>query len=318
MASLALGVRFNPVSNGTADFVYSSVVTGYRDPVAGLTNSKTYRYRAESADLSEWEFGTGIWSSTTNTLSRNTVSFSSTGSKVSFTNPPQVAITIAPDDMLSFDDTMSLTTTQQAQARSNIGAASSPSSRTRTVKTSGSGTYTTPTGCKSIFVRLVGGGAGGTGVGSGATFGNPGVDTTFGTLTAGGGHVGSGFLGGTGGTASGGDINLSGGTGEPASTIASTGGTGGHSIFGGAGPGGIGGGSGGVAAATNSGSGGGGAASTTNSSQGGGAGAYCEKLIVSPASSYSYAVGAGGAGGIGGVNNAGAGAAGIIIIDEYY
>lgn len=119
MASLALGVRFNPVSAGTADFVYSSAVTGYRAATV-LTNGKVYRYRAESADLSEWEFGTGIWSTATNTLSRNTVNFSSTGSKVSFTLAPQVAITIAPDDVLAFDDAMTLTSVQQAQARSNL------------------------------------------------------------------------------------------------------------------------------------------------------------------------------------------------------
>jgi hypothetical protein len=121
MASLALGVRFNPVSAGAADFVFSTAVTGYRSPVAGLTNSKVYRYRAESADLSQWEYGVGIWSSATNTLARNTVSFSSTGSKINFTVQPQVSITLDVPDVLQFDDAMALTTAQQTMGRSNLG-----------------------------------------------------------------------------------------------------------------------------------------------------------------------------------------------------
>lgn len=120
MASLALGVRFVPASSGTGDFTYASTVTGYRNPTTVLTNSKVYRYRAESADLSEWEFGTGVYSTSTNTLSRNTITASSTGSKVSFTAAPQVAITLDVPDVLQFDDAMTLTQSQQAQGRSNL------------------------------------------------------------------------------------------------------------------------------------------------------------------------------------------------------
>lgn len=122
--ALALGVRFNPAAGGTTDFVYASTVTGYRVATSVLVNSSTYRYRAESADLSQWEYGTAIWSSTTSTLSRNTITDSSNaGAKVNFTSAPQVAITIDVPDVLSFDTVMSLTTAQQAQARSNIAAA---------------------------------------------------------------------------------------------------------------------------------------------------------------------------------------------------
>jgi hypothetical protein len=54
---------------------------------------------------------------------------------------------------------------------------------------------------------------------------------------------------------------------------------------------------------------------------GGGGAGYCEKLINSPAATYSYAVGAGGAGGTGGGTGGGvggAGRAGVIIVTEYY
>jgi parallel beta-helix repeat protein len=122
MASLALGVKFTPASTGAGSFVYSAAVAGFMAPSAyPMVNGKTYRYRAESADLSQWEFGSGVWTSGTGTLTR-VVSFSSTGGTVSFSTIPQVGITVFPGDVLLFDDVMTLTAAQQAQARANIGA----------------------------------------------------------------------------------------------------------------------------------------------------------------------------------------------------
>lgn len=123
MASLALGVRFSPSAGGTADFLYSGAVQGYRAATV-LTDTKIYRYRAESADLSEWEYGYGAWNSGSNTLARTTVSYSSTGSKINFTAAPQVAIMPFVDDILQFDDSMSLTSAQQLMGRTNLGFAS--------------------------------------------------------------------------------------------------------------------------------------------------------------------------------------------------
>lgn len=195
---------------------------------------------------------------------------------------------------------------------------------TRTVLTSGtSATYTTPAGATRINVRMVGGGGGG----GGATSNNgaAGNQTTFSTLTAGGGGAGqaNGGQGGTAGTASGGDINIPGGGGGAGSVNATAGvapasGGGGNSVFGGGGPSSLN--ATGGAGATNSGGGGagGGAASSTNSGGGGGAGGYVEKLIISPAATYTYTVGATAAGGIAGGTAGGVGAAGIIIVDEMY
>lgn len=82
---------------------------------------------------------------------------------------------------------------------------------TVTKYTSGSGTYTTPSGVKHIKVKMVGGGGGGAGSGNTTTggAGGDGGNTTFGTslLTANGGKGGSinsgGYSsGGDGGTAS--------------------------------------------------------------------------------------------------------------------
>jgi hypothetical protein len=124
MASLALGVKFNPTLGGTTDWVYSSAVTGYVGPAASnpaMVDGRTYRYRAESADLSQWEWGSGTYTASTQTLARTTITLSSTGSKVSFSAPPTVGIVPFPADILQFDDAMSLTTTQKTQARANIG-----------------------------------------------------------------------------------------------------------------------------------------------------------------------------------------------------
>jgi hypothetical protein len=127
MASLALGVKFNPASAGTADFVYSSAVAGYVGPAAtspAMADGKTYRYRAESADLSQWEFGYGVYTAATQTIARSTIQLSSTGAKVSFTVPPQVGVTAFPADVLLFDDAMALTALQKNQARNNISVRS--------------------------------------------------------------------------------------------------------------------------------------------------------------------------------------------------
>jgi hypothetical protein len=95
----ALGVRFNATSTGTGDFVDASAVTGYRRGASILVDGSTYRYRAENSSLSEYEWGTGVWTSSSSTLARTTIFASSTGSKVSFTSVPQVAVTIFPADL---------------------------------------------------------------------------------------------------------------------------------------------------------------------------------------------------------------------------
>ena len=78
--------------------------------------------------------------------------------------------------------------------------------------TSGSGTYTTPTNCRAIWVRCVGAGGGGGGSGTGGqTTGSAGGNTTFGSLSAlggaGGPHSQAGGLAGAAQGASGGEFN---------------------------------------------------------------------------------------------------------------
>src|SRR5688572_5457242 len=78
---------------------------------------------------------------------------------------------------------------------------------TRQILTSGSGaTYTTPTACTRLFVRMVGAGGGGASGGGGAGAGAVGGDTLFSTATATGGGAGQAnniSTGGTGGATTG-------------------------------------------------------------------------------------------------------------------
>jgi len=200
-----------------------------------------------------------------------------------------------------------------------------------TTYTSGSGTYTTPTGAKWLVVQVQGGGggAGGGGTASSAGVGGNGNTSTFGTslLIAYGGYGGQQpAVNGISAQATGGDINTYGtsgvsGTGTP-STIYQPGGTGGAGFFGGGGAGGytVAGQNGG---ANTGGGGGGGGISSTSSAYtggGGGGGSYCQKTISSPSSTYSYAVGAGGTAGAAGTNGSagGAGGSGLIIVTAYF
>jgi hypothetical protein len=202
--------------------------------------------------------------------------------------------------------------------------------------TSGSGTYTTPSGVKYIRVRLVGGGGGGGGGGtSGGGTGGTGGSTTFGSsLLSGSGGVGGttgATAGGAGGAASlgTGPVGLAlaggqgGGSGFSIGTIYSWAGGGGMGPFGGAPPSSIAG-AAGTAGETNTGAGGsgGGTTNTNNATpgSGGGAGGYVDAIISSPSATYAYAVGAAGTAGSAGTNGAagGAGGSGFIIVEEYY
>ena len=184
-----------------------------------------------------------------------------------------------------------------------------------TIYATGSGLFVTPTNAGMLHIRMVGGGAGGCGAGVGGAFGADGGDTTFGSLTAGGGKAGvvNGTYGGLGGTYSGTftGIGIAGGSGNPGGTI--VGGAGGSSAFG---PGGV------DAQTVNGqpgiapGSGGSGCETSGQGQGGGGSGAFIEAWITSPAASYSYAIGAAGAGGAG-ASTGGAGIVGIIVIEAY-
>lgn len=93
--------RFTPTLGGSTDWTYLSAVTGYQSPTAaGAVNGAQYSYRAESADLSQWEVGVGTWNSSTGVLSRTTVLFSTnSNAKVTFSAVPQVAVVALKEDL---------------------------------------------------------------------------------------------------------------------------------------------------------------------------------------------------------------------------
>lgn len=192
--------------------------------------------------------------------------------------------------------------------------------------TSSSGTYNRPSNVLWIEVLLIGGGGGGSG--SGGNGGNGG-DTCWNTsgaacttpvYSAGGGKgsAGSG-VGGLGGTVAGSSsctTSAAGGDGGGSAGVAVAGATGGSSSLAGGGTGGAAGGSNtGKDGKANTGSGAGGGSAASAGYQGGGAGATCYVVIGSPASSYTYAVGAGGSAGSGG---GGVGGTGYIRVIEHY
>jgi len=103
MASFLDVCRFTAVSNGTGDFVVSAAVTGYQTPAsAAAVNGATYRYRAESATLTEWEVGYGVYTTGSVTLARTTVLFNSAGTtaKISFSAAPQVGLVALAEDLI--------------------------------------------------------------------------------------------------------------------------------------------------------------------------------------------------------------------------
>lgn len=125
MAAFLNACRFNPTAGGTADWTYSSAVNGYQSPTAAnVVNGRLYKYRVESGDLSQWELGEGVYNTGTGVLARTTILFNSAGgtSKINFSTIPQVAIVALREDLISIEEANNFTSTQQIQARRNIGA----------------------------------------------------------------------------------------------------------------------------------------------------------------------------------------------------
>lgn len=124
MAAFLDGCRFNPAAGGTADWAYLSAVNGYQSPAAAnVASGRLYKYRAESADLSQWELGEGTYNGSTGVLARTTVLYNSSGdrSRINFSTVPQVAIVALKEDLISVEEANGFSAAQQAQARSNIG-----------------------------------------------------------------------------------------------------------------------------------------------------------------------------------------------------
>lgn len=105
------GCKFLAVAGGTVSFAENSAVLGYNSLArAQAVNGSTYKYHAESADKTQWEDGIGTYTSSTFTLTRDTVYYNSAntgtlqggaGTKINFTAAPTVAIVLMRSDVMS-------------------------------------------------------------------------------------------------------------------------------------------------------------------------------------------------------------------------
>lgn len=305
---------------------------------AGLTNGQLVSYLILDSN-GAWECGRATFSTIGPQITGRTVSKSSnsnaainlTGSGV------QVFISaltedIGPSAVLHVDAAQTLTSGEQAQARSNIFKG--PTVQTLTA-TAGS-PYNTPANALWLEVWIFPGGGGGHGVSTSVnTFvaGSDGVLSSFNSVNANPGK------GATGTTVATGVAGLGGTGGTGAATRRYPGQPGGQGMFsdnsattGVAGAGGgnlMHGGTASVAATTvvgnsapaNSGAGGSSAsnvAGSNNQTGCGGGGGECAYLIINnPAATYNYSIGAGGAGGVSS-SNGGAGGSGVIHVVEHY
>jgi hypothetical protein len=123
MAAFLDVCRFTPSAGGTTDWTYAVAATGYQSPAAaGVVNGRLYKYRAESADLSQWEVGEGVYNTSTGVLARTTVLFNSSGTstKINFSTTPQVGIVALKEDLISVEESNRFTATQKARARANL------------------------------------------------------------------------------------------------------------------------------------------------------------------------------------------------------
>jgi hypothetical protein len=123
MTSWLNACKFNATSSGTGDFVVSSAVTGYQTPASAGATSTIYNYRAESADLSQWEVGNGLYTPGSVTLARATIlSSSAGGATVSFSAAPIVGIVAVAGDMLNIANELQAETgTDNTRAMSSQG-----------------------------------------------------------------------------------------------------------------------------------------------------------------------------------------------------
>ncbi|MFS6766076.1 hypothetical protein WHL33_14290, partial [Staphylococcus aureus] len=100
----ANAVKFIAASSGTGDFVVSAAALGFQTPAAAaVLTGFAGGYRAESADLSQWEYGNTVLTISggpTYTFTRVVQGNSlGTTAKISFTAAPAVMLTASAEDL---------------------------------------------------------------------------------------------------------------------------------------------------------------------------------------------------------------------------
>jgi hypothetical protein len=88
-------LRFTNAVGGTSDWVYPGPAIDLQSPAsAQAVDGATYLIYAESFDRSQWEIATGAYTASSGTFARTTIIANSLGTtaKISFGNPPQIAV----------------------------------------------------------------------------------------------------------------------------------------------------------------------------------------------------------------------------------
>lgn len=161
MASFLDTVKFFPTLGGTTDWTVAAAVLGYQTPaLGGAVNGKTYRYRAESLDLTQWEVATGVYNTTGPVLTRASVHYNSlgtglgagqsgAGSKINFSLVPQVGIVALAEDCGPL--TLASSTIQV-----NTGSPAATASATGVMMGLGASAVLTPSYSSRVFFNFQG------------------------------------------------------------------------------------------------------------------------------------------------------------------
>lgn len=99
MVSFVDNTIFTAADAGTGSFTVAAAAQGYQSPAARVVDGEQYRYRAQSANLLQWEIGTAV-ASNGGTVFYRSVAASSTGALVDFIAPPSVILTFSAADFL--------------------------------------------------------------------------------------------------------------------------------------------------------------------------------------------------------------------------
>jgi hypothetical protein len=132
MAAFIDNCGFVPTAGGTADWTYASTVGGYQSPAqANAITGTNYVVRAQSSDLTQWEYALGAYTASTGVFARTTVLYNSAGTgtkqggagpKINFSSVPSlVAVVALAEDLISIEAANSFTDAQKAQALANLG-----------------------------------------------------------------------------------------------------------------------------------------------------------------------------------------------------
>jgi hypothetical protein len=122
MAKLYNLARMTTATTGTGTITLGAAVSGYLSFAgAGVANGDVVSYAIKDGNNSE--IGTGTYTSSGTALTRNVSKSTNSNAAINLSGTAEVFITPRAEDLLAFDSVMTLTATQRAQGRSNLGIA---------------------------------------------------------------------------------------------------------------------------------------------------------------------------------------------------